>query len=225
MRATTKTFRVVLEEAGTRPRWVISRVPVDLKKAWPEWKSRRVNGEINGFHFKTALIPGTKGQGHFLIVNKKMQTGARVRAGGRALIKLEPDLSELAVDVPAELAKVLKEDRELRRWFDALSPSMRKGIGGFVDQAKSAETRRKRAEAIAESLLLAMDGEVEPPPILRVAFQRQPLARTGWEAMTPAQRKRHLLGIFYVQTVEGRERRAAKAVEDALRVARKKGGR
>lgn len=215
---------MVLEVAGTRPRWVIARVPVDLKKAWPMWKSRRVIGEINGFQFKTALIPGTKGHGHFLIVNRKMQAGARVRAGERALIKLEPDLGKLVVETPAELTKALKCDRGLKRWFEALSPSMRKGLGGFVDQAKSAGIRQKRAENMAESLMLAMEGELEPPPILRAAFQRQPLAREGWNAMTPLQRKRHLLGIFYVQTVDGRERRAAGAVEDCLRVARRKRG-
>jgi hypothetical protein len=39
--------------------------------------------------------------------------------------------------------------------------------------------------------------------------------------MTPAQRRNHLLGIFYYQTVEARERRAARAVEEALRRARR----
>jgi uncharacterized protein YdeI (YjbR/CyaY-like superfamily) len=82
-----------------------------------------------------------------------------------------------------------------------------------------------RAEQVAESLMLAMEGEEYPPPILRAAFQAQPLALQGWNAMTPTQRRNHLLGIFYVQTVEGRQRRTAKAVDDALRVARIKAGR
>jgi uncharacterized protein YdeI (YjbR/CyaY-like superfamily) len=81
-----------------------------------------------------------------------------------------------------------------------------------------------RAEKMAESVMLAMEGEQELPPILRAAFQRQPQSREGWDAMTPAQRRNHLLGIFYVQTVEGRERRAAKAVEECLRVAKRKRG-
>ena len=218
----SKTFRADLEATGTRLRWVIARVPVDLKKAWPMWASRRVFGEINGFPFKTALIPGTRGQGHVLIVNKKMQAGARARAGDRALIKLTPDLGELVIDLPAEFAKILKGDRELKKWFDALSPSMRKGLCNFIDQAKTEETRQKRSESVAESLMLAMEGEIEPPPILRVAFQRQPEARRGWNAMTPTQRKHHLLGIFYPQTVEGRERRAARAIESCLAVARRR---
>ena len=43
----------------------------------------------------------------------------------------------------------------------------------------------------------------------------------GWAALTAAQRRGHLLGIFYCESVESRERRAAKAVEDALKAARK----
>lgn len=218
----SKSFRATLEATGTSLRWVIARVPIDLKKAWPMWKSRRVLGEINGFAFKTALIPGAKGQGHVLIVNKKMQAGARVRAGERALIKLAPDLGELVIDLPPEFARILKGDRALKRWFDAMSPSMRKGFTNFIADAKSAGTRQKRAEAMAESLMLAMEGEVEPPPILRAAFQLQPEARRGWDSMTPTQRKNHLLGIFYPQTVEGRERRAAKAIESCLAVARRR---
>jgi uncharacterized protein YdeI (YjbR/CyaY-like superfamily) len=217
-----KSFRAPLEATGTSLRWVIARIPIDLKKAWPMWKSRRVFGEINGFAFRTALIPGAKGQGHVLIVNKKMQAGARVRAGERALIKLTPDLGEVVIDLPPEFAKILKSDRALKKWFEAISPSMRKGLVNLIADAKSSETRQKRAEALAESLMLAMEGEVEPPPILRVQFQRQPEARRGWDSMTPTQRRNHLLGIFYSQTVDGRERRAAKAVESCLAVARRR---
>ena len=43
-------------------------------------------------------------------------------------------------------------------------------------------------------------------------------------ALTPTQRRNHLLGIFYYETAEAREKRAAKAIEDALRVARKAPG-
>ncbi len=216
----TKRFRAKLEASGTSLHWVIVRVPVDLRKAWPTWKSRRVFGEINGFAFKTALMPAATG--FTLIVNKKMQAAAGVRAGGTAEIRLAPDLGELVIDTPVEFARILKDDRDLKRWFEALSPSMRKGFMNLIADAKTPETRQKRAEQMAESLVLAMEGEIEPPPILRVAFQRQPDARRGWELMTPTQRKHHLLGIFYPQTVNGRERRAATAIENCIAVARRK---
>jgi uncharacterized protein YdeI (YjbR/CyaY-like superfamily) len=170
------------------------------------------------------MFPASKSQSYVLLVNKRMQTGAKAKVGDRVQIRLEPDMEEPVVTLPKELIDALKGDRRLRGWFDGISPSRRKGIGNFVDQAKSAETREMRAEKMAESLMLAMEGALEAPPILRAAFQRQPQAKSGWDAMTPTQRRNHLLGIFYVQTVDGRERRVAKAIEDAMRVARKKRG-
>jgi Domain of unknown function (DUF1905)/Bacteriocin-protection, YdeI or OmpD-Associated len=218
-----KSFSATLESTGTSLHWVIARIPVDLKKAWPGWGGRRVRGEINGFAFQTSLFPGSGGNGLTLLVNKKMQAGAKAAPGSVVKIRLEPDVGAPVVAVPGELTAALKGERRLLRWFERLSPSMRKGVGQLVDQAKGKETRKIRAERIAESLMLAMEGESEVPPILRAAFQRQPLAQAGWNAMTPIQRRNHLLGIFYVQTVHGRERRAAKAVEDAVSIARKNG--
>lgn len=218
----TKTFRANLEATGTSLHWVIARVPVDLRKAWPTWKSRRVFGEINGFAFKTALLPAQRGEGFTLLVNKKMQAGAGARAGEMVQIRLAPDLGEVVIDLPAEFAKMLKGDRALKKFFDGMSPSMRKGFTNLIADAKTAETRQKRAEAMAESLMLAMEGEAEPPPILRLAFQRQSETQRGWELMTPTQRRNHLLGIFYSQTVEGRARRAAKTIESCLEVARRR---
>jgi uncharacterized protein YdeI (YjbR/CyaY-like superfamily) len=222
--STLKSFSAVLEPDRTRLRWVIARVPFDVAKAWPERKGLRVRGAIEGFAFRTSLFGFSNSGGHYLLVNKKMQTGARAGVGARVRIRLEPDMEERATTVPPELAEALMGDRSLRRWFDALSTSMRREIGKWVSEPKGAESRRKRSERMAERLMLAMEGEAETPPILRGAFLHQPLARTGWEAMTPVQRRCHLLGIYYYQGVEARERRAAKAVEEALRVAQKSSG-
>ncbi len=162
------------------------------------------------------------GAGHFLLVNKKMQAGAKASIGSLVRIRMEPDLEERAVVTPPELTRALKGDRRLPKWFAGLSSSMRKEVGDWVAQPKSAASREKRAEQMAVRLLLALEGETETPPILQAAFQRQPLARKGWEAMTPLQRRRQLLFVFYCETAEARERRAARAVEEALRVAKRK---
>ena len=216
-----KRFRAVLEPAGDALHWVIARVPFDPVEVWPVRRGRRVRGEINGFAFRTALFPEAGGKQHVVVVNKKMQAGAHARAGETVLIRLEPDLEERQAAVPAELAKALKADRGLRRFFDGMNPSMRRDVGRYVGEPKSAASRTKRAEEVAEWFLLAMDGERETPPILRVAFQRQPAAREGWEAMTPVRRRNHLLSIFHYKTAEARERRARMAVEDALKLAKR----
>jgi uncharacterized protein YdeI (YjbR/CyaY-like superfamily) len=219
-----KSFTALLEPDGTALKWTIARVPFDIAKAWPVRKGRRVRGEIEGFPFRTSLFPDPRDSGTILLVNKKMQAGAGARVGSRVRVWLEPDLDEREVLLPAELERELNADRKLRKWYDALSDAMRREIGKWTSEPKSPASRRKRAEKLAERLMQAMEGEVEPPPMLRAAFLRQPLARKGWEAMTPTQRRGHLLGIFYYETAEARERRAAKAVEEAIKVAKRKIG-
>lgn len=219
-----RSFTARLEKLPSALGWVIARVPFDVEKAWPERVRLRVRGEIEGFAFRTSLFALSDGAGHFLLVNKAMQAGADVRLGDKARFTLQPDLEERSAEPPSELAKVLRADRKLESWFGQLSPSRRRELGKWADQPKSAEGRKNRAEKVAERLYLAMEGEKQPPPVLRAMFQRQPLARAGWEAMTPAQRRHHLLGIFYYETPDARARRAAKAVEIALNVAKRISG-
>lgn len=218
----TRTFTAILEPDGTQLRWVIARVPFDIAKVWPERRGRRVRGDIEGFPFRTSLFPDPRGKGQILLVNKQMQAGAKARAGSKVRIRMEPDLEERPTLMPPELAAILQADRALRKWFDELSPSMRREIGKWVNEAKGAEVRQKRAEKIAERMLLAMEGEVQPPPILRRIFQREPKAEAGWNLLTQTQRRGQLLGIFYYETVEARERRAQKAIELALQAFEKK---
>jgi uncharacterized protein YdeI (YjbR/CyaY-like superfamily) len=175
-----------------------------------------------GFPFRTSLFPDPRGKGQILLVNKKMLAGAHAQVGSKVRIHMEPDLEERPALIPRELGSILKGDRTLRKWFEALSPSMRREIGKWVDGAKSAAVRQSRAEKFAERMMLAIEGEQEPPPILRRIFQRDPRALSAWNMLTPTQRRNHLLGIFYYGTVEARERRAQKAVDEALRSALKR---
>ena len=47
------------------------------------------------------------------------------------------------------------------------------------------------------------------------ALDQNPIAREGWNAMTPTQRRGHLMGVFYYRTPEARARRLQKAMEAA----------
>jgi uncharacterized protein YdeI (YjbR/CyaY-like superfamily) len=216
-----KSFTATLEPLQSGLGWVIARVPFDIDKAWPERRRLRVRGEMEGFAFRTSLFAFSRGGGHFLLVNKKMQKAADARTGSRVRIVLEPDFEERKAVMPPELAKALKGDRQLRKWFDGLSEYVRRTFCAMVSEIKSDEARERMAERIAERLLLTMEGELETPPILRAAFARQPLAEAGWKAMTPTQRRGHLLAIFYYENAAARERRAAKVVEAALQRAKR----
>ena len=228
-----KSFTARLEPDGTALKWVIARVPFDIEKAWPERRRLRVRGEIfsigsgnigsgtGGFAFRTTLFPLRAGKGHVVLVNKKMQRGAGARQGDTVRIVLEPDFEERKAVMPKELERALQGDRRLRKWFDGLTEYVRRTFCAMVSEIKSPEARERMAERIAERLLATMDGEQETPPILRAAFARQPQAEAGWKAMTAARRRHLLLAIFYYESVEARERRAAKVVEEALMRARR----
>lgn len=216
--STRRRFRSLLKPDGTNLKWVIAHVPFAPQKVWKTRNRMRVKGTINGFAFRTSLF-GSAEKGYVILVNKQMQKGAQAYAGEMAEFTLEPDLEEREAPMPAELAKMLKQDRALERWFNALSYSYRKYMADDVRKPKSAEARQRRAEQLAERMMLAMEGEQIVPPILQVAFRRTPKAQRAWEAMTPVQRRAQLLGIFYYQSPEARERRARKAVEEAIRIA------
>lgn len=222
--AARQKFEGTLRADGTALQWTVLTVPFDPAEVWPRRKGLRVRGTINGFAFRTSLFKTRDGR-TILLVNKKMQKGARVRQGHVAEVVLEPDLKERGAAASPELEKVLRQDRALKKWYGQLAEGMRKYIADMIEQPRSPDARRRRAELWAERMMLTMEGEQVTPPILELAFQRQPRAREGWRAMTPLQRRGHLMGIFYYQSPESRQKRAQMAVDEALRIAEKKSGR
>ncbi len=217
----SKSFKATLERMPSNLGWVLVRIPLDVPKVWGTRGMLKVKGEINGFAFRTSLFPTGKGY-HYLLVNKRMQAGAAARPGSVAQFRLEPDMEKRVATVPAELQRILNEDRSLRRWFDQLNYSTCKWITDRVVQVKSAEARVRRAEQAAEQLMATMEAERELPPILKLAFAREPRALAGWQRMSPTHRRGNLLAIFYYRTPEARDRRIAKIIEDALTFAERK---
>jgi uncharacterized protein YdeI (YjbR/CyaY-like superfamily) len=216
-----KTFEAVLEHSGDRLNWTIIRVPLDVAKVWGVRGQLKVKGEINGFPFRTSLFPNGKG-GHILMVNKKVQAGAKTVPGTKARFRLEPDLEVREVSESEELLRVLRQSKALQKFYQSLSYSNRREIAKWIGEGKHAETRRRRSQQMAERMMQVMEGERELPPVLQVAFHRNPRARAGWELMPPSHRRWHLFGIFGYRNPESRARRVAKAMEEMLKYAEKR---
>jgi uncharacterized protein YdeI (YjbR/CyaY-like superfamily) len=209
-----KRFEARLERMRSRLNWVIIYVPFDAAKVWGTRGQIKVKGEINGFAFRTSLFPIREGR-HILLVNKKMQKGARAAEGSVARFQMELDSEERTVTIPDELQRILSEDRSLRRWYDKLNHSTRSDIAKWITDPKSGEARKRRAEQIAERLFAVMEAERELPPILQIALARHPRAREGWDGMSVSRRRGHLFGIFYYRTPDAQARRIDKMLEDA----------
>lgn len=219
-----KEFKATLERLRSNLSWIIVWVPFDVQKVWGSRGRLKIRGDINGFAFRTSLFPTRKGK-HFILVNKKMQAGAGAIEGSTAEFQIEPDTEERIVTVPAELKRVLAEDRSFRRWYDALNYSIRKWIADLITQPKSAASRARRAEQIAEQLFSAREAERELPPALKFAFTRDPRALDGWNLMTPLHRLGQLIAIFHYRSPDARDRRLAKVVDEAIALAEKKSGK
>lgn len=225
-----KCFEARLERMRSRLNRVIAYMPFDAAKAWGVRGQIKVKGEINGFAFRTSLFPTREGR-HILLVNKRMQKGARAAEGSVARFQMELDREERTVIIPAELRRILSEDRSLRRWYDELNHSTRNDIAKWITEPKSADARVRRAEQLAERLLAVMEAERELPPVLQLAFARHrhrypnPSAREGWDRMSAARRRAHLFGIFYYRTPDAQARRIDKMLDDAAAFAEKMSGK
>jgi uncharacterized protein YdeI (YjbR/CyaY-like superfamily) len=215
-----KRFQAVLEKGDRALGWTIARVPFVPAEVWKDMVRLRVKGEMNGYGFRTSLFSDPANPGcFFLLVSRALQLGGGVGLGGTAEFRLEADLEARPAELPDELAVLLDSAEEgeagLREWYDGLSEYTRREIGKWVQGVKSDAARMRRAEQMAERLLATMEAEVELPPVIEAAFRLRPKARAGWARMTPTQRRAELLGVFYYQTPEARQRRVEKLCDVA----------
>ena len=215
-----KRFQASLERGDRRLGWTIARIPFDVAKVWGSRGRLRVRGSINGFAFRTSLFP-TRAGGHFLLVNKKMQKGGKASLGAAARFEMEPDTEPRVAELPDELLRVFEEDHDLRAWYSKLSNYMRYEIGRWIKDPKSPETRARRADQMAERLLATMEAEIELPPMIRLAFSRDPRAWEGWNRMSPTHRRQHLMAFFHYRTPDSQARRLAKTIEACRQLADK----
>ena len=204
----------------SRLNWIIVYMPFDAAQVWGMRGQIKVKGEINAFAFRTSLFSTREGR-HILLVNKRMQKGARAAEGSVARFQIEIDREERTVIIPDELQNILSEGRSLRRWYDELNHSTRNDIAKWIGEPKSAEARERRAEQIADRLLAVMEAEHELPPVLQRAFAHHPRAREGWDGMSVSRRRGHLFGIFYYRTPDAQARRIEKMLDDATALAEK----
>ncbi len=220
-KTSAKSFRATLERGGGPLNWTIVHIPFDATKLWGRRGNLRVNGDVKSVEFNAALFPKKQG-GHFMIINTQLQKAASITRGETHTFRVTLDEKKKIVPTPGEFAAILRKEKVLQRWFVALSQSIQNWINDWIAQPKKTEARQRRAEQVAEQIMETMEAEIELPPLLQLAFRRDPVAHEGWQLMTPRQRRGELFGIFYYRTPDARSRRVAKMLQNATAVAEKK---
>lgn len=173
--------------------WVVVWLPFDPRTAWEKMVRRRICVEVGGQSFRTSLFSAPNQPGSFILISKPMQKAAGAVVGHPLAVTVYPDLEERKPAMPPELAKLLKSEKALTKWFATFSDSTRYQIGKWIEQAKGKESRQNRAEQMAERLMLTMEGEQTPPPILEQAFRQSPPRpqRLGGHDPNPAPQPPH----------------------------------
>src|ERR1700752_2620695 len=83
--------------------------PFDVKETFGTKARVPVRGTINGFPFRSSLMP--MGGCHRMVVHKQMRDGAGVKAGDLVNVVLERDDAPRTVEMPALLKKELTKSK------------------------------------------------------------------------------------------------------------------
>jgi hypothetical protein len=134
-------FTVTLQgKQGSSVAWL--NAPFEVVEVFGTRARVPVRGTINGFPFRTSLMP--MGGCHGMAVNRTMRDGAGVQAGDSVSIVMERDVRERKVTVPPLLKKELAKSKPAQANWKKLSFTNQKEVALSITGAKQEETRQRR---------------------------------------------------------------------------------
>jgi hypothetical protein len=143
------TFKVKLDGMESSEVAALS-APFDVQKTFGTKARVPVRGTINGFPFRSSLMP--MGGCHRMVVNKQMRDGAGVKAGDMVTVVMERDDGPRTVDVPPLLKKELAQSKTAQASWDKLSFTHKKEMARSITEARQEETRVRRLAKVMDVL-------------------------------------------------------------------------
>ena len=142
-------FRVVLEGMAGMEATCI-RLPFNVEEVFGTRARVPVKGTINGFAFRSSIFPEGNGT-HYMVVNKTLREGAKVKAGDRVEVVMERDDAPRVITPPEDFARALKANKAASARWGKLSYTHQKEYVKAIEEARKPETRTRRIEkALAE---------------------------------------------------------------------------
>lgn len=112
----------------------------------------------NAVTFQCGLVALGNGNAYISINGKRMKQ-LKIKAGDEVNVSLIKDESEYGMDVPEELAELLKQDDEGMERFRMLPPGKQRYIIYYVGGVKSSNLRLERALRLIENLKNTRQGK------------------------------------------------------------------
>jgi hypothetical protein len=153
---TTKahSFRAVIGgKSGERPS---VEIPFDVRAAFGAARAK-VKVTVNGIVLRTTVA--VYGGRSYVGFREEIRREAGIAIGDEVKVRIEADLEEREVLVPASLARAFGRDAAARKRFEALSFTHRKEYARWVDEAKKPETAAKHVE---KTLRMLKEGTKHP---------------------------------------------------------------
>ena len=143
-----QTFKAVIQNAGGGGAFV--EVPFDVEREFGS-KRPKVKALIEGVPYRGILTRmGT--ECHLLIVLKEIREKIGKTFGDEVRITVEPDTEPRVIEVPAELKKAFKTEKEAKASFEKLSYTHQREYVMWINEAKKEETRQNRVVKTIEML-------------------------------------------------------------------------
>ena len=143
-----QTFTATIQDAGGGGAYV--EVPFDVEEAFGS-KRPRVKALIEGIPYRTTLMR-MGSECHMLGVLKDIREQIGKTFGDEVTVTLEPDVEPRVIEIPKDLMKELKKDKDTKTFFDKLSYTHQKEYVRWVEEAKKEETRQNRILKTIEML-------------------------------------------------------------------------
>ena len=107
-----------------------------------------VNGKVE---FSCGILPKKNGTG-FIMFNRKRMKELGVKRGDTVNLELRPDESRYGMDMPEELAEILRQDPEADERFHQLTGGKQRNIILYVNNVKNPDVRIERGFRIINNL-------------------------------------------------------------------------
>ena len=142
------TFTAMIQNAGGGGAFV--EVPFQVEQEFGS-KRPRVKAMIAGVPYRGILTRmGT--DCHIMGIRQEIREQIGKTFGDEVAITVEPDTEPRVIEVPAELKKAFKTEKEAKAFFDKLSYTHQKEYVTWIDEAKREETRQNRIAKTVEML-------------------------------------------------------------------------
>ena len=142
------TFTAIIQNAGGGGAFV--EVPFDVEAAFGS-KKPKVKAMIEDIPYRGLLVRmGT--ENHLLIILKGIREQISKTFGDKVKITVELDTEPRVIDVPVELKKAFKIEKDAKVFFEELAYTHQREYVTWINEAKREGTRQARIAKTIEML-------------------------------------------------------------------------